>query len=285
MSNIFKGAAKVAGAVLAPALAVSKQIFSGVKKAFKALTSTTLGRVLLIGATIYLGGAAFGMWQSPFAAVNGAFVGGAAAGETSAAAAALDSGAAAGGAAEGATAGLDAAAGGASGAAAGDTAAAELSASSAGAGTAGADAAGAAGDGWAAGATPGTMTTPGGMTANSSGLINGAAKSAGWFSSLNPMAQFGLIQTGAGALQNAFQPNAIDVANREAELKRQNAEWQQNFLAPNFNVGSLSVGTPSGQPLYDQNGNPVYPPQPQGAQVPQLPTPQGGGLIRNAMAR
>tara|TARA_Y100000310_G_scaffold304012_1_gene342796 strand:+ start:1048 stop:1707 length:660 start_codon:yes stop_codon:yes gene_type:complete len=52
-------------------------IWKGIKTVFKKITSSTIGKVLLAAAAIYLGGAAFGMWESPFAAVNGAFTKGA----------------------------------------------------------------------------------------------------------------------------------------------------------------------------------------------------------------
>lgn len=49
-----------------------KKIAKGIKTGFKSITKSTLGKVLLFAAAVYLGGAAFGMWESPFAAVNGA---------------------------------------------------------------------------------------------------------------------------------------------------------------------------------------------------------------------
>lgn len=53
-----------------------KNVFKGVKKVFKEITSSKIGKALLIAGAIYLGGAAFGMWNTPFSSVNGAFVGG-----------------------------------------------------------------------------------------------------------------------------------------------------------------------------------------------------------------
>ena len=53
-----------------------KSIFRGVKKIFKKITSSTIGKVLLAAAVIYLTGGAFGLWNTPFASVNGAFVSG-----------------------------------------------------------------------------------------------------------------------------------------------------------------------------------------------------------------
>lgn len=51
-----------------------------VGKAIKKVASSKIGKALLIAATIYIGGAALGAWQSPFASINGALAGGAKAG-------------------------------------------------------------------------------------------------------------------------------------------------------------------------------------------------------------
>jgi len=48
-----------------------------VGKAIKKVASSKIGKALLIAATIYVGGAALGAWQSPFASINGALAGGA----------------------------------------------------------------------------------------------------------------------------------------------------------------------------------------------------------------
>lgn len=49
----------------------------GIGKAVKKVVSSKVGKALLIAATIYIGGAALGAWQSPFQSINGALVGGA----------------------------------------------------------------------------------------------------------------------------------------------------------------------------------------------------------------
>lgn len=61
---------------------IGKKIVRGLKKAWKTVTKSTLGKVLLFAATIYLGGAALGAWNSPFASINGALAGGQTAGAT-----------------------------------------------------------------------------------------------------------------------------------------------------------------------------------------------------------
>jgi len=66
MSKLIKGIGKAV-----------KGIVKGVKKVFKKITSSTLGKVLLGAAAIYLTGGAFGMWNTPFSSINGAFVKGA----------------------------------------------------------------------------------------------------------------------------------------------------------------------------------------------------------------
>ena len=63
MSKLVKGIKKAV-----------KGIVKGVKKVFKKITKSTFGKVLLGAAAIWLGGAAFGLWNTPFKAVNGAFV-------------------------------------------------------------------------------------------------------------------------------------------------------------------------------------------------------------------
>lgn len=59
-----------------------KSVFKGVKRAFKAVTKSGWGKALLIAAAVFTGGAALGMWASPWASLNGALV--SAAGEAAA---------------------------------------------------------------------------------------------------------------------------------------------------------------------------------------------------------
>lgn len=65
-----------------------KKVVSGVKKVFKKIASSKIGKVILIAAAVYLGGAALGAWSSPFASINGALLPKAAAAGSSAAPAA-----------------------------------------------------------------------------------------------------------------------------------------------------------------------------------------------------
>lgn len=236
---------------------VSKGILKGVKKAFSAITKSSLGKALLIGATIYLGGAAFGLWNSPFQAINGAFVSGAApALETATAVTEAGSTlATAGEAAAGANAVAPSAA-----ALTNEAAIAETMTS-----------AGAAGGG--SGIINSALPPVVEMGTKASAADIAAAAKPGFFS--GDLAKYGLIQAGAGALQGAFSPDAIDTAERQAELERENLKWRNDFLAPNFSVGQFALGiSPSGQPLRDASGNLIYP-QPQPAQPPQPVAPQG----------
>ena len=54
-----------------------KKVASGIVKVFKKVVKSKAFKYALIAGAIFLGGAALGMWQSPFASINGAFVGGA----------------------------------------------------------------------------------------------------------------------------------------------------------------------------------------------------------------
>ena len=51
-----------------------KKVISKVVKEVKRFAKSDLGKAILIGATVYLGGAALGAWNSPFQSINGAFV-------------------------------------------------------------------------------------------------------------------------------------------------------------------------------------------------------------------
>jgi len=53
------------------------KVVKGIGKAVKKVLSSKIGKALLIAATIYIGGAALGAWQSPFTSINGALAGGA----------------------------------------------------------------------------------------------------------------------------------------------------------------------------------------------------------------
>lgn len=52
------------------------KVIKGVGKVIKKIVKSKAFKIVLIAAAIYLGGAALGAWNTPFASVNGAFVGG-----------------------------------------------------------------------------------------------------------------------------------------------------------------------------------------------------------------
>ncbi len=64
--------------ILKKANDLRKKSWTSTKKIFRKVASTTIGKVVLVAAAIWLGGAALGAWNSGIAAVDGAFVGGAA---------------------------------------------------------------------------------------------------------------------------------------------------------------------------------------------------------------
>jgi len=62
MSKVVKGIGKAV-----------KGILSGVGKVFKSVTKSSFGKALLFAGATYLGGAALGLWESPFSSINGLF--------------------------------------------------------------------------------------------------------------------------------------------------------------------------------------------------------------------
>lgn len=252
MSKVVKGIGKAV-----------KGIFKGISKTFKSITKSSLGRALLIGASIYLGGAYLGAWQGPSwmptmstVAAEAGVATGTAAAEAGTTLAGVEGGAAA--ETLGAGTVIEPASAVAQEMAAGSTV---LGGGSAAAPMSGVYA-------------PAAEATKGGLISN-------------WLAGQPDLVKFGVATTGMQAggqlLASAFSPNALDVAEREAELARENEKWRNEFLQPNWAVGKFNLGiSPSGQPLRDANGNLVYPTQP-GAPQPQPVVPQG--FIASAMGR
>lgn len=257
---------------------VGKKFLGGVKKAWKSVTSSTFGKVLLIAAAIYLGGAAMGYWNSGIGGVDGALVSQTGAELGTGTVTAEGGSGLAQATSVGAEVGMDDAALASSQKAAADAAA--KTALAEGGGT------NAVANSFAPGSTPGTggapYSTPPGNSLDlsvpqyaNSGAVPPVPGTGGapynipprppaesWFSKMPGPAQYGLIagatQVGGQALASAFSPNAMDVANRQAELERENAQWRYDFLQPNFQVGSVNTGfRPAGQPVVP--GQPVPP--------------------------
>lgn len=233
MSKVAKGIGKAV-----------KGIVKGVKKVFKKITSSKLGRGLLIAATIYLGGAALGAWQVPSSvpfsgSINNAFIG---TGE-SAATAAVGEGVAG-------TAVEAAAAGGAPvvesiGVTASGVPSSSLPTSVLGGGVvtpASAAAPVATGEAVAAGSN---------MTQSIVGrLLGGAQKAAGWAAD-NPIP----AAMGLNAAAKAFSPDALDLQNEV--YKREDDERKRR--EKNMNVAGIDLGVASsGEALSYSDGTPVY---------------------------
>lgn len=218
---------------------MKKNIFRGVSKVF----DSNFSKLLLAATAVYLGGAAMGAWEGPFASPADAPGG----------------------------AGKPPGAGGT------DT--------PSGGGVASSAANGVATDIGAGAPAAKPAATP---TSSGGGFISGA------MSNMSTPMKYGLINAAAGAAQAAFSPSPEDQANAVANAQRSNMEWKQRFLSPNFDVGSINVGTPSGHPVRDNQGNQLYPTRdasgnviytttPPAEQQPSITKP-AGGIIKQATA-
>ena len=210
----------------------SRGLFGSVNNEFKRFADTDLGKAVLIGAAIYFGGVDTGWWEAPWSA-----------------------GAAEGAAAEGVGfgGGIDAAAitpeavlapAGASAATASATPAAPWGPANFGAidhpaittsaaVNAGPMAAGVVTPPVAPMTAPPVAGLPG-ADLSAQEMFGNIDKGGNWFTGLHPLAQYGLLQSGLGAVQNAFTPNAVDVAREQARLAaeedaRRKAVWNKNW--------------------------------------------------------
>lgn len=276
MSKIVSGIGKAVGGIV-----------SGVVKTFKNVVSSvthgSLGKVLMLAAAIYLGGAAFGAWESPFAQLNGVLSGtpaATAASETtslasqtleagsvttgSEAAAAANATPAATAAAENTvgngaanwTGGMDPVTGEAMGNAAPAAQAAAPSVSASAPSV----------DPFEVDGSAASRTVSAGLNAPPmerplvSRFMNGVgeiADSAKTFVKDNPMAAYMLGNTAA----NAFAPNAIDQINASKQAQMDLYDWKQRYAAPNWNVSGVSLGfQPGTKQLKTSAGAPVYAP-------------------------
>ena len=269
MSKIVKGIGK---AVKKIGRAVGK-VFKGIKKVFKKVWESSIGRAILIGAAIFVGGGLIGLWNTP------GWLGGA--GTTASSSASTGVGQAvsaantAGTTSAGTVAGTGGAAGGAgAGAAAG---AGELAAAGAGAVGGGSGAAagvvpvvesvGVAGAGAGLPAAPGTFaaigeaTTAAGKIFKTVQALGSAAKGAGQglisFAKANPTFTSSL----ASGVSQAFAPNEYD-----EQFELENRRLDRAFSG----IGDVNVPRASGETqLKRSDGRPVY--------------ASGGGLIRSHM--
>ena len=275
MSGLVKGVKKV----------ISK-VVSGVKKVFKKVASSKIGKVILIAAAIYLGGAALGHWaipgQSGFAStINGAWanvpVVGAGTAAPAANAAALpgsaggQAGFAAGGQASTVASGSVAPTTG------GFTAGGQSSLVASNAPAAGQAGFGAAGVETAATAAPAGTTLAGAPTPPPAGtttatltpkdVLNGAKVPGETLEPAKNIVQR-MMSTTAGlisahpvpammatsAVAGAFTPDAIDVAREQDRLEEERRKKRQS----DFLIGDVDVGRPNNTQL-TRNGGLLFP--------------------------
>lgn len=271
MSKVVSGIGKAVGGIV-----------KGVKKAFKAVTKSKIGKALMFAAAIYLGGAALGAWESPFSMINGALssqatpaaaeLAGAASGGGSIAEATL-----AGAGATGETAGLVAGAAETAGAVAGASpAAAEIVAASQAGGSGLIEGAiggisgnaapvaaefvgGASGGGSLAGLGGSTGATS--VATGPTGLIDkviSGAKSVGSWAQKNPIS----AAMGLNAVANMSKPDERELLDHRAQKEMELYDWKNKYLSPNWNVGAVNLGFQPGQQQlqYRTSGQPVYGP-------------------------
>jgi hypothetical protein len=260
-----------------------KSIGNALKKVYKEVTSSKVGKSLLIAATVYIGGAALGAWNSPFTSINGVLAkgGGTAATGGSKAAAILEGGATTG-ASTGAAAGASTTGGTVN---LGSLGATKTAASSALPGTASAAPISAAGGtgtmnlaalttpgappaiaGTAANAGINAAAATGAGTAAAEGVTKGiigktmakagdAAKAVGTFVKDEPM----LAYMGMNALSSALSPDEMDIMREQERLRQEREDRERARQERNLDVAGINIGIkPTGRALTDSSGNPVY---------------------------
>lgn len=211
----------------------AKNVFKGVSKTFKSVVDegkrfikSDLGKVVMLAAAVWLGGAALGYWNTGFATIDGAMV------ATQTAAPIVEAGSG--------TAATNAAASAATGGLSGQTVAA--------APMAGGSGMGAVGGGTVATAAPavdyaaantaltaGGSTAPAGFMSTAGKAISGAAK---WMAA-NPIPTL----VGGQMLSTALTPNQIDIADHERQMRQQEIDASNARLAK---VGSVPTMQYSG---------------------------------------
>ena len=205
LSDVGKG---LEGAVKGAAQGVGG-LFESVGQEFRRFSKTDLGRAAITGAALYFGGVELGWWEGPFTATAGV-------------APATEAG---GGLAQELLAGGEAATAGTAQAAAPAVTQTAL------------------GSEIARAPVTNTVATGGGANLSAQEMYAPkVAEGKNWFTNLHPLAQYGLLQSGMGAVQGAFTPNAIDVEQERAKLAREEDErrrkiWNQNTAVGNVNLG------------------------------------------------
>ncbi len=204
-------------------------IFSGIGKVFKKVFKSPVGKIALGAAAAYVGGAAFGLWTSPFESINGIFSG---------ASDAISGGEGVGGLIGG---GAD-----------------EMLSSPA-------DSVGP--NAMEMGAMPGVLGSAGsaGGLINSApaaapaiGQAAGGAANVAGMSGGNILGDVGKwIQQNpipaliaGNMLAGAFTPNATDIEQSRAKSQMEIEDWRRKYAGQNTNVSGVKLGmAPSGKPL------------------------------------
>lgn len=219
-------------------------IFSGIKKIFRKVTKSPVGKIALGAAAAYVGGAAFGLWDSPFESLNGIFTGGG-----DAAASGLISGGES--ASDLIGGGVDALQG---------SSAMELGAmpgvlgSAGSAGLINAPSFASVGDVPAASSGVGQIGQAGSAAAatvpSGAGILGDVGK---WIQQ-NPIPAL----IAGNMLAGAFTPNAQDIEKQRARSQMELEDWRRKYAAANTNVSGVKLGmAPSGKPLTTMTGEPV----------------------------
>jgi hypothetical protein len=231
-----------------------KSIIKGVGKVFKAvgkavggIVKSKIGKILLIGAAIWLGGAAAGLWKTGFASIDGALVTATQAASPAAAAAAapaagspFTAASVASTAANTATGGLSAAAPAA--VASPFTAAAPAASTAAPVAGVGAGGVAAAAPVNYAGAAEALTAAPKvGLMSKAGAVAKGAA---GWIA--RPENQIPAL-IGGNMLMSAFTPDQLDVMERERQLQ------QEDLARANANISGVA-----GIPALQNTGKSPY---------------------------
>jgi len=242
-----------------------KSVVRGVKKVFKEVTRSKVGRAMLVAGAIYLGGAALGAWNSPFQSLNGVLAGGAGGGGSGTAASLIE-----GGTTAAAPTGFTPATAATTMPGAGGT----INTAAIGAPSAAAPAAAAPG-GFTASTAGSTMQGAGG-TINLSSLGSTAAAAPAPTASASP----GMIQSimtgakktgewaqrnpipavmGLNAIASATSPDEIDMLREEDRLIQRREDEERERRNRNLDIAGIDLGVrPSGRPLTDMQGNPIW---------------------------
>lgn len=261
----------------------ARGLVRNVKKIYKKVTDSKIGKALLVAATVYVGGAMLGAWNSPFSSINGVLAkGGGAAAESSASSFLSAGGEAAATAAPtgftpasaaattstgSGTVNLGSVVGSGSGAGASTTASNIAAGTGAGAGAgAGTTAAGFGSPAVAesarlsgqvaqmAGKTAAEETTKG-MLAKAMGKAGEAASKTGSWMKENPMTSY----MGFNAVSSALSPDEAELMEEQSRILAEREDTERARRERNLAVAGIDLGiSPTGKSLVDLSGNEVY---------------------------